>query len=105
MISTVVLHDGESQDWGDPKAFEGERISPAVQFWGFHLQGLRSDLYSSLPPQIAQPMLAKIFGESLGILTVRYCQVSCNKIEHFRISESLNTITSRNCIKLADGVF
>ena len=75
LINTIVLHDGESQDWGDTKAYEGDRISPAIQFWGYHLQGVRMDLYSSLPPAVAQPMMGKIFGDSLGILTVRYCQI------------------------------
>ena len=40
--TTVVVHDGESQDWRSSKPyFEGERISAAVQFWGYHMQGLR----------------------------------------------------------------
>ena len=75
-MSSLVLHDGESQDWNLSKVyFEGERISATVQFWGYHLQGLRADLYNSLPPAVARELLAKVFGDALGILTVRYCQV------------------------------
>jgi len=39
LVSSCVIHDGESQDWSAPKPYyEGERISPAVQFWGYHMQ-------------------------------------------------------------------
>jgi hypothetical protein len=34
LINSVVVHDGESQDWRNPKVFyEGERISINIQFW------------------------------------------------------------------------
>ncbi len=50
LATTVVIHDGESQDWRSSKPyFEGERISAAVQFWGFHMQGLRCALHPNFP--------------------------------------------------------
>ena len=64
------------QDWSDPKPYnEGRRISAAVQFWAFHMAGLRADLYNTLPPGVAQPMFARLLSDSLGVLAVRYCQV------------------------------
>ena len=34
LINSVIIHDGESQDWRNPKVFyEGERISINIQFW------------------------------------------------------------------------
>ncbi len=77
-LNTLVLHDGPSQDWTETRAAsEGgrRRISAAVQFWAFHVRGLRADLYNWLPPGVAQPMLGRLFNDSLAVLTVRYCQV------------------------------
>ena len=62
--------------------YEGRRISAPVQFWAFHMAGLRSDLYNSLPPGVAQPMFARLLNDSLGVLTVRYCQVSVCSIDY-----------------------
>ena len=50
-------------------------MSGPVQFWAFHMSGLRADLYNSLPPGVAQPMFARLLNDSLGVLAVRYCQV------------------------------
>ncbi len=78
LVFTTVLHDAESQDWTETTKtyFEGDRISIPIQFWGFHMQGLRSDLYNSLPPSMARATFAKVFDDSLGVLVARYCQVS-----------------------------
>ena len=51
-------------------------MSGPVQFWSFHMSGLRADLYNSLPPGVAQPMFARLLNDSLGVLAVRYCQVN-----------------------------
>ena len=95
LMMTSIIHDLNSQDWSSPKPyFEGARISPSIQFWSFHLQGLRwvrnrfaepplkrvsvfiSDLYNSLPPSIAVKILSGVFDESLGCLAIRYSQLS-----------------------------
>ncbi|TRY78188.1 hypothetical protein TCAL_04263 [Tigriopus californicus] len=77
LINTTVIHDAESQDWTAARPFyEGTRISVAVQFWGFHLQILRSDLFNILPPKVAQSLLAKIFDGSLSLLAGRYCKIN-----------------------------
>ncbi len=52
LIATTVLHDAESQNWSDTKPFyEGERISHCIQMWWYYLQGLRHDMWSTLPPK------------------------------------------------------
>jgi len=39
LVTAVVIEDGESQDWALAKPYyEGERISTAIQFWGYHMQ-------------------------------------------------------------------
>ena len=62
LIATTILHDAESQRWSDESSFyEDERISHCVQMWWYYLQGLRMDLWTSLPPKPAQSVLAHIF--------------------------------------------
>ena len=75
-LHVVLLFNCHRQDWSDAKPYnEGRRISAAVQFWAFHMAGLRADLYTTLPPGVAQPMFARLLSDSLGVLAVRYCQV------------------------------
>ena len=87
LVSTTVLHDSASQDWTNPKPFfEGERISHCVQMWWFYIQGLRSDLWCSVPPKLAQKAFAIVVSRTLDILTVRYLHVtpSPKRVDQFR---------------------
>ena len=44
LVTTVVLTDPEGQDWANSKPYlDGESVSSSVQFWWYHMQGLRMD--------------------------------------------------------------
>ena len=72
LVATVVLADPDGQDWANSKPYnDGESVSPSVQFWWYHMQGLRMDFTNFLPPKIAQRLLGSILSDSLAILSVR----------------------------------
>ena len=73
LVSTTVLHDPASLDWSNPKPFyEGEKVSHCIQMWWYFLQGLKADLWTTVPPKVAQKIFAGVFNDSLGILAIRY---------------------------------
>lgn len=73
LVATVVLSDPEGQDWGNSKPYnDGETVSAAVQFWWYHMQGLRMDFSNYLPPKIAQRLLGAVLSESVSLFAVRY---------------------------------
>ena len=73
LISTVVLTDPEAADWSNSKPYnDGESISSCIQFWWYHMQGLRMDFSNYLPPKIAQRLLGSILSDSVSLLSVRY---------------------------------
>lgn len=75
VCATSVLQDAESHYWEDKKAFyEGERCSFSIQMWHYFCCGLRHDLWTILPPKIAQEILAEVLAESLALLSFRYAQ-------------------------------
>ncbi|CAB4069978.1 unnamed protein product [Lepeophtheirus salmonis] len=79
VISSVILHEGESNDWNsETPPFEGQRISFNIQFWWYYMSGIRADLYNSLSSTIAKNILQAVLDDSLSILTVRYCQITPN---------------------------
>ena len=44
LVATVVLADPDGQDWTNSKPYmDGESVSCGVQFWWYHMQGLRMD--------------------------------------------------------------
>ena len=62
LMATTILHDAESQRWSDMRPFyEDERISHCIQMWWYYLQGLRHDLWSSLPPKAGRSVFAAVF--------------------------------------------
>ncbi|PWA19513.1 hypothetical protein CCH79_00006814 [Gambusia affinis] len=83
---TCILQDAESHDWADPKPFyEGERCSFALQMWFYFLCGLRSDLWSVLPPELAKDVLGYVLAETLQLLVRRYSRVRASYKRHLQI--------------------
>ncbi|KAF5287146.1 hypothetical protein FQR65_LT12332 [Abscondita terminalis] len=75
LVSLYILQDAESLDWENTKPFfESERGSYVIQMWWIYMQGTKQDLWNSIPPKMAQMVLAGMLNESLTILTVRYIQ-------------------------------
>ena len=73
LVATVVLSDPDGQDWGNTKPYnDGETVSCAVQYWWYHMQGIRMDFSNALPPKIAQRLLGSVLSDSVSILSVRY---------------------------------
>nr|CAD7203594.1 unnamed protein product [Timema douglasi] len=77
LLSLYILQDSNCLHWEDPHPFfEGERGSFVVQMWWLYMQGTKEDLWNTVPPKMAQRVLAGMLNESLTILTVRYTQQS-----------------------------
>nr|CAD7424866.1 unnamed protein product [Timema monikensis] len=75
LLSLYILQDSNCLHWEDPHPFfEGERGSFVVQMWWLYMQGTKEDLWNTVPPKMAQRVLAGMLNESLTILTVRYTQ-------------------------------
>ncbi|XP_056629865.1 uncharacterized protein KIAA0825 [Diorhabda sublineata] len=75
LISLYILQDAECLDWEDEKPFfESERGSYTIQMWWLYMQGTKEDLWSTVPPRMAQRVFGGMLNESLTILTVRYTQ-------------------------------
>ena len=71
LMATTILHDAESQRWSDMRPFyEDERISHCIQMWWYYLQGLRHDLWSSLPPKAGRSIFAAVFDKVFNNLFV-----------------------------------
>ncbi|XP_075215325.1 uncharacterized protein LOC142321215 [Lycorma delicatula] len=79
LISLYVLQDADCLNWEHHQAFfEGERGSFVVQMWWLYMQGTREDLWTTVPPKMAQRVFAGMLNESLTILTVRYMQAKAS---------------------------
>ncbi|XP_025899888.1 uncharacterized protein KIAA0825 homolog [Nothoprocta perdicaria] len=75
VCATSILQDAESHHWDDYKAFyEGERCSFSVQMWHYFCCALRHDLWTILPPKLAQEILTEVLEQSLAVLSSRYSQ-------------------------------
>ncbi|XP_072039012.1 uncharacterized protein KIAA0825-like [Amphiura filiformis] len=73
VISSSILHDAESNNWADQRAFfEDERVSFSIQMWNLHMKGLQQELFASCPPRHAQRILALVLRDSLKVLSQRY---------------------------------
>ena len=44
--------------------------------WWFYIQGLRSDLWCTAPPKLAQKSFGIVVSRTLDIMTVRYLHVT-----------------------------
>ncbi|XP_061478297.1 uncharacterized protein KIAA0825 homolog isoform X2 [Rhineura floridana] len=75
VCATSILQDADSHYWEDYKAFyEGERCSFSIQMWHYFCCALHHDLWTVLPPILAQEILKEVLEESLALLTCRYFQ-------------------------------
>ncbi|XP_064357536.1 uncharacterized protein KIAA0825-like [Dromaius novaehollandiae] len=75
VCATSILQDAESHHWDDYKAFyEGERCSFSVQMWHYFCCALQHDLWTILPPKLAQEILTEVLEKSLAVLSSRYSQ-------------------------------
>nr|XP_012332938.1 uncharacterized protein KIAA0825 homolog isoform X2 [Aotus nancymaae] len=75
VCATSILQDAESHHWDDYKAFyEGERCSFSIQMWHYFCWALHHDLWTILPPKLAQEILAEVLEKSLGLLASRYAR-------------------------------
>ncbi|XP_029417596.1 uncharacterized protein KIAA0825 homolog isoform X2 [Nannospalax galili] len=73
VCATSILQDAESHHWDDYKAFyEGERCSFSLQMWHYFYWALHHDLWTILPPKLAQEILAEVLEKSLHLLASRY---------------------------------
>eukprot|EP00079_Xenopus_tropicalis_P009449 XP_002933482.2 PREDICTED: uncharacterized protein KIAA0825 homolog isoform X1 [Xenopus tropicalis] len=79
VCSTSIFQDAESHNWDDNKEFyEGERCSFSIQMWHYFCCGLRHDLWTILPPLLAQDIFKEVVEQTLALLTFRYSQVHPN---------------------------
>ncbi|KAG9261881.1 hypothetical protein AMEX_G25492 [Astyanax mexicanus] len=88
VCATSILQDAESHYWADPKPFyEGERCSFSIQMWHYFLSGLRSDLWGSVSPALAQQTLAQVLAQTLELLLQRYsrAQPSYKRLPQIRM--------------------
>ncbi|XP_048187217.1 uncharacterized protein KIAA0825 homolog isoform X3 [Perognathus longimembris pacificus] len=83
-----ILQDAESHHWDDYKAFyEGERCSFSLQMWHYFYWALHHDLWTILPPKLAQEILIEVLEKSLGLLASRYARAhpSYNRTPQIRL--------------------
>ncbi|XP_066511134.1 uncharacterized protein KIAA0825-like isoform X2 [Hoplias malabaricus] len=88
VCATSILQDAESHYWADPKPFyEGERCSFSIQMWHYFLSGLRSDLWGSVSPALAQQTLSQVLAQTLELLLQRYsrAQPSYKRMPQIRV--------------------
>ena len=92
-ITTVLLHDGESNYWQDPRAFaEGERCSYSIEMWENHLKILREEVMGAVDDEIGHAIISSIFCESLNVLSNRYCSCSPTANRHNQIRQDISRI-------------
>ncbi|XP_072592879.1 uncharacterized protein KIAA0825 homolog isoform X3 [Vulpes vulpes] len=75
VCATSILQDAESHHWDGYKAFyEGERCSFSLQMWHYFFCALHHDLWTILPPNLAQEIFTEVLEKSLGLLASRYAR-------------------------------
>lgn len=76
LLTLYIIQDADCLNWESQQTFfESERGSYTIQMWWLYMQGTKQDLWNSVPPNMAQRVLAGMLNETLTILTVRYTQV------------------------------
>ncbi|XP_021111433.1 uncharacterized protein KIAA0825 homolog isoform X2 [Heterocephalus glaber] len=101
VCATSILQDAESHHWDDYKAFyEGERCSFSLQMWHYFYWALHHDLWTILPPQLAQEILAEMLEKSLGLLASRYAwvQPSYKRTPQIRLDVTTILICAENML-------
>ncbi|XP_026528241.1 uncharacterized protein KIAA0825 homolog [Notechis scutatus] len=98
---TSILQDAEGHYWADNKAFyEGERCSFSIHMWHYFCCALQHDLWTVLPPVLAQEILTEVLEESLGLLAYRYFQAqpSYKRTPQIRIDVTAILMTCENML-------
>ena len=73
-LSTVILHDAESNYWSDPRSFAGDdHCSYPVEMWQPFMLKIHLELFQTVNEQSFQKIVSEIFCDSLCILVNRYC--------------------------------
>ncbi|XP_073933177.1 uncharacterized protein KIAA0825 homolog isoform X3 [Castor canadensis] len=101
LCATSILQDGESHHWDDYKAFyEGERCSFSLQMWHYFYWTLHHDLWTILPPKLAQEILAEVLEKSLGLLASRYARAhpSYKRTPQIRLDVTTILICTENML-------
>nr|XP_042711771.1 uncharacterized protein KIAA0825 homolog isoform X4 [Chrysemys picta bellii] len=101
VCATSILQDAESHHWDDYKAFyEGERCSFSVQMWHYFCCALHHDLWTILPPKLAQEILEEVLEKSLAVLACRYSQAhpSYKRTPQIRIDVTAILVTTENML-------
>ncbi|KAM6148563.1 uncharacterized protein KIAA0825 homolog isoform 2-T2 [Erethizon dorsatum] len=101
VCATSILQDAESHHWDDYKAFyEGERCSFSLQMWHYFYWALHHDLWTILPPKLAQDILAEVLEKSLGLLASRYAQAhpSYKRTPQIRLDVTTILICTENML-------
>ncbi|XP_058231561.1 uncharacterized protein KIAA0825 homolog isoform X1 [Hemibagrus wyckioides] len=93
VCATSILQDAESHYWADDKPFyEGERCSFSIQMWHYFLSALRSDLWSTVSPLLAQQTLAQVLAQTLELLLQRYSRARPSYKRHPQIRVDITAI-------------
>ncbi|XP_054544496.1 uncharacterized protein KIAA0825 homolog isoform X3 [Talpa occidentalis] len=101
VCATSILQDAESHHWDDYKAFyEGERCSFSLQMWHYFLWALHHDLWTILPPKLAQDIVAEVLEKSLGLLASRYARAhpSYKRTPQIRLDVTTILICTENML-------
>ncbi|XP_031461144.1 uncharacterized protein KIAA0825 homolog [Phasianus colchicus] len=101
VCATSILQDAESHHWDDYKAFyEGERCSFSVQMWHYFCCALHHDLWTILPPKLAQEILTDVLEQSLDVLSSRYSQAcpSYKRTPQIRIDIAAILMSTENML-------
>ncbi|XP_067647757.1 uncharacterized protein [Eurosta solidaginis] len=73
LLLLYIVQDADCLHWENSQPFfESERGSYTVQMWWHYIQGIKDDLWNSVPPKMAQRIFAGILNETLSVLTARY---------------------------------
>ncbi|XP_014094985.1 uncharacterized protein [Bactrocera oleae] len=73
LLLLYIVQDADCLNWENSQPFfESERGSYSIQMWWHYIQGIKDDLWNSVPPKMAQRIFAGILNETLGVLTARY---------------------------------
>lgn len=64
---------------------QGERCSFSIQMWHYFLSALRSDLWSTVSPSLAQQTLAQVLAQTLELLLQRYSRAQPSYKRHPQI--------------------
>ncbi|XP_075397401.1 uncharacterized protein KIAA0825 homolog [Tenrec ecaudatus] len=101
VCATSILQDAESHQWDDYKAFyEGERCSFSLQMWHYFCWALHHDLWTILPPKLAQEILADVLEKTLGLLASRYARArpSYKRTPQIRLDVTTILICTENLL-------